>query len=482
MNKAHTEGENRKPSRLRFFLRLVLSIAVIAYCVFLNIKRCSITAFADTFSLTPAETLAYYGLSFDGVYFNALNNQQVNVTFDYVGLSTDFVPDDSANPNFFYYDYLFDNQAGSVLYPAQASERPFLRYICRDLIYNDTASGSDVASRYFYSSGSANINQYNFTLHPAFEITHIDSFKQMILVPVRSDINRTEPNTYPNRRGSYIARTSIANVSGNMIAASNSNIPYFVIPYFKPQSALDFPPVESFSPPYSSTEIYMASFSFDDLNRLLPSSYTDFTFTGLDFKWNWSGAILDTALLGTSLGIEIWIQCPEITGISYSPPVVTTAPVTTTAPSTTRPPYTGEPSVTTPVFTYNLLPIESNQQVQIDIMNENLAYNAGTFEGINIIIKQLDDIYNAIKASGKLTVDQINGLEWNTRDMSEYVGNVLTSYTMPSMDFRSMYRPFTGFKDIFDGYPFLNAFAVLGGISLAFGTFCWFVFRGRGGS
>lgn len=475
INNPRSEGGNRKPSRLRFFLRLVLTLAVCGYCVFLNLNRCSISVFADEVRLTPGETLACYGLHIPAIYYNSGSGSQVNVTFDYVGLSTDFVPS-SMDQSIFYFSVQDAGQANNALISLESSKAAFLRYRCSDLLYSDPLVGGGVDDRYFISSGTSAITQYNFTFTPSVDFSAVDYVEQMVLVPVRSDINRTEPSVYSNRRGQCSIVTNYGYRSTNMIAETNGNIPLLMCPFYRPDSPLDFRN-SSYSAPYSDTVMPMAAYSLRDNS---PALTANSTISAFRFLWNWSAAFVDDYPIGEKLYIEVWIQCPLISG-DYVPPVVTTAPTTTTAPQTTRPPYSGEPYVTTPLYTYNLLPIESNQQVQIDIMNENLQYNAGTFDGINIIIKQLDDIYNAMKASGQLTVEQIAGLEWSIgTDVREFVQNHLT-YTVASMNWADVYKPVTGFYNFLDQYTFLDSFAVLGGIALAFGVFCWFIFRGRGG-
>lgn len=467
------EGGNRKPSRLRFFLRLVLTISVCAYACILTARRCSVSAAADSVRLSLNQTLAYYGTEIPCVYYNSETNKQVQITFDYVGTSNDFLP--PGESNFFAFSLQDAGTANSALLNMQSQEAAFLRYRCDDLFYP-----SVTADRAFFSSGASSISQYNFDFNPSVVFEGVSGIRQMVLVPVRSDINRKEPSVYSYRSG----QGGILSASGykrfTWRSESNGDIPYFIVPHYRPDNSLDFrPPSSQFSPPFADHVMYMAAYSLLESSPVF-SSQTNIS--GFQFVWNWAGALLDTSgvYVDPPLSVEIWIQCPEIYG-EFEPIVITTAPTTTTAPATTRPPYSGEPYVTTPLYTYNLLPIESNQQVQIDIMNENLQYNAGTFDGINIIIKQLDDIYNAIKASGKLTPEQIAGLEWDTEDLGNYVVNQLTTYTMASMNFNSVYRPFTSFMDIFDSYNWLDEFAILGGFSLAFGVFCWFVFRGRGG-
>lgn len=470
----HQEGGNRKPSRLRFFLRLVLTLTVCGYCVFLNFRRCGVVAHAETNRLTPGQTLALYGMHIPAVYYNADSHHQVQVTFDYVGLSTDFVPSGSDSP-FFYFSLNDAGQANSALLSLESGKAAFLRYRCTDLLYRDPMIGG-TDDNYFVSSGASAITQYNFTFTPSVNFDAVDVFEQVVLCPVRADINRTEPSRFSNRVGQFTILGNFGYRTGNMVYESNGDIPYFVVPFYKPNNNLDFR-TSSYSAPYSDTTICMAAYSLRDNQPILPSNGN---ITGFNFLWNWAGAFVEDLPLGTPLSVEIWVQCPQISG-GFVPPVITTAPTTTTAPQTTRPPYSGEPYVTTPLYTYNLLPIESNQQVQIDIMNENLQYNAGTFDGINIIIKQLDDIYNAMKASGELTVEQIAGLEWSIgTDVREFVQNHIT-YTVASMNWQDVYRPVTGFYNLLDQYTFLDSFAVLGGVALAFGVFCWFIFRGRGG-
>lgn len=180
---------------------------------------------------------------------------------------------------------------------------------------------------------------------------------------------------------------------------------------------------------------------------------------------------------GMFYNFYVLIGCPVVS--DYVPPV-TTSPITTTVPRSTYD-WGGGVHATTPAYTVDLSTIEEQQRVQIEIENENRNYNSGTFDGINIIISQLDAIYSQMVARGEIAVDLLDGLYWSPgSDINNYINNGLTHTTARLPD---TFNPDTinSLSDLFMNNSQFSRFAVIGFFSIAFGIFSWFVFRGRGG-
>lgn len=450
-NNAHTEGENRKPSRLRFFLRLVLSIAVIAYCVFLNIKRCSITAFADSYTLDPQASLGLFGDEISGVYYRQSNSSTHEFTAHFAGYYSSNFP-----------SYSSDRR----LYPSNGGGH-----------WDDTINILWWFPRDPTADVSQSVSSEVYLIYLAY-FSSIETSSQIAPYPnITLDIDfGIDFNAYSFDTNILFSRSSSARDSGWSSARLLGSVPTIYNQMYPSGDGYGFS-VNTPYPAYIDGETEAVQLG------CIPCAYpprdnslsTLYTYSGIQCRLNGVESSF-TAPVGNEVFI-LYLQCPTIVSDS---PIITTAPVTSTAPATTRPPYTGD-GVTTPLFTYDLSPIETNQEEQIRIQNENLQYVAGIFEGMNIIIGQLHDIYNKMVANGEIPVDLLPGYEWQIdSDVNDFVQNHIT-YTVASMNWNNVYRPVTGFYNMFQEYNFLDSFAVLGGISLAFGVFCWFVFKGRGG-
>lgn len=452
INKPQNEGESRKPSRLRFFLRLIFSILVVGYCVSLNLHRCSIKAYAsdwDTRDLTPQETIGLYG-------------NQIQLT--YTGIDE--------------IDHLFPLQLIGVW------DTPH---------YWPTLS-SDLSL--FPSGPGGSWDDYNFNalwFYPSLTQQYIDAYT--------SDLNRAPFLIYGAKIPFFVTSSSIAhpNIQFNV----DFNFTLDIIQF--DQYVLFSRDQESRNPGWSSVISDFTGLTSNHIQNMVNNiggtaygqsvvtpfpSYVDsesginmgmihinygsllasdtWRYLGQDFHLNGCEAY---SSLGEGSWFLVYIQCPQLTS-NYFPPI----------PETTEPIVTTRPDFTTPLYTYDLSPLETNQINQIRLQNEQLQVEYAQLQGINYICWKLDQIYNEMVQRGEIPVNFLPGDDFAVpTNIKNFIGDQLTTYTMASMDFTNVYRPFTSFMGIFDGYNWLDSFAVLGGFSLAFGVFCWFVFRGRGG-
>ena len=166
----------------------------------------------------------------------------------------------------------------------------------------------------------------------------------------------------------------------------------------------------------------------------------------------------------------VYIQCPQLT-TNYFPPI----------PQTTEPIVTTRPDFTTPLFTYDLSPLETNQINQIRIQNEQLQVEYAQLQGINYICWKLDQIYNQMVRDGHIPVDLIPGspVELYNSDVRNEINGILTSYTTSQLPDYEYEMDFVS-----RAFGFLWAepwIAALGGLSLCFSVAAWIIFEGRRG-
>lgn len=177
---------------------------------------------------------------------------------------------------------------------------------------------------------------------------------------------------------------------------------------------------------------------------------------------------------GMTYNFYVLIGCPIVS--DYVPPV-TTAPVTTSVPRSTFD-WGGGVHATTPAFTVDLSTIEEQQRQQIEIENDNRNYNAGTFDGINIIISQLDAIYSQMWARGEIAVDLLDGVhpDYLSSDMRADVRNALSSHTTARLpDVQSGKTFFGALFDWITQFRYIVAYAFF---ALAVSFAAYVIFRG----
>lgn len=447
---------NNKPTgRISSGLRaiyLILKIALTSFVLFMAVSRCSLLASADSYTLTPSQTLALYGSSFTGSFYNKDTGIHQDVSFSCVG-STDNVwlppgAPDGLNLNIQGWGHV--SSSYQTIYNSHAQSAPFLIY--SGTVYN-----------YVYN------NTNNTTLSFHFPISlNISDYSGMFLYSTGSRAYPHDISSVSTQRSSLLFNTSFSSIENRQNIISGNYASYMQIPDTGEYNYIGTVPDDNM--------MQMQFFSLYGDSSLHSSDNSLFTLSNLQVDLARSaGHVYPT--VNTYCIVYFLIQCPTLE--SYSPPVVTT---TTTPAVTTRSPYTGEYFVTTPQFTYDLSPLETNQLNQIRIQNEQLQYEAGVFDGINIIIQQLNDIYNRMVQSGEIPVDLVGGFDWSVNtDVQNYVNNAVTSFTMAQITPASYFDTPNNIYDLFGGLNWLKPFALVGAFSTAMGIFTWFVFRGRKG-
>lgn len=444
------QTEKPKKRGLSFILRLILTVAVCAYALY----RCAISAYAADTTLTLAQTLALYGTHLDMSYHSTVDGYDHTIQLSYLGTSLDFVPDLSSDDTYFVID-------GSNMTLGTGDEillkrAPYLRYG-----YSFTNA----------DSFSANTGTISGTF--SVDLSPITSFSSAYLASKGTgkgyggDVHDWTDST-GNQSQLYFRTSYNANIRRNS-STSNSRQRIVFTPKVKRSigSDIDF-----------SDDLAMQYWLLYTNNSLSNDGET-FSLDGWSLNWV-RPAGSDGALTIDNGFVQFWIQCPSIG--DYTPPVTTTTPQLTTRPhSYTTRAHDYSQYATTPANTIDLSQIEENQRVQIEIENDNRNYNAGTFDGINIIIDQLNDIYAQMQANGDIAVDLLDGLQWSPgSDINNYISNGLTHTTARLPD---TFNPDTinSLSDLLMNRSQFGRFAAIGIFSIGFGIFCWFVFRGRGG-
>lgn len=166
----------------------------------------------------------------------------------------------------------------------------------------------------------------------------------------------------------------------------------------------------------------------------------------------------------------VYIQCPQMTS-NYFPPI----------PQTTEPIVTTRPDFTTPLFTYDLSPLETNQLNQIRIQNEQLQVEYAQLQGINYICWKLDQIYNEMVDRGEIPVNFIQAQTLpRDSDIQDFISHQ-TSFTLAQLPPDEYFDNADTLTDLMR--EFTNRFSwfyILGMFSLAMCVVCWIIFKGRG--
>lgn len=454
MNYPSNEGGNRKPSRLRFFLRLVLTFAVCGYCVFLNFRRCGAVAHAagfDTLTLTPEQTIGLYGYSIDVTYTGIDNIDQLftaylNGVYSYLP----GYPTTSADPRLWATnDWGPFNGLCHIIWYYPADPTSAFDYALKHKEYVVYSIAFPKGTFYSHSSIAHPNIRLDIDYNLPFDCKYMESWAMFGRDPAARDSGWTyiQHKTIPSSGYSQMMPSGSV---GNGLTAYTPYPKYYDVTVHEDQGC-------------NPMGVIAASFGDKFADTVYRATGELWTLNGCDVAPYMSTAISDYFL--------IYISCPVLY-MDYVPPIPET---TQPAPATTRPDFT------TYNYTYDLSPLETNQINQINIQNQQLGVEMAQLDTLNYIAKKLDQIYNDMVKSGEIPVDLIPGREWSINsDISDFIQDHIT-YTVASMNWNEVYKPVTGFYNMLQQYNFLDSFAVLGGVCLAFGVFCWFIFKGRGG-
>lgn len=391
--------------------------------------------------LSLSQTLALFGTQIPVSFYDHNSGTTHSLNLNYYGTSLDWLPDDTPEGVTLCIDgWTNITNTNKTTFTGFINRAPFLVYMVHlDNFSYDSQSTISVP----FSISLDNITSYS----GCFALSHGSVQYQHTISKHDESLWNTSFN------GVYMRRS--------MNSSANSRMSVFVSPNYKKDHYVgEADPTKAIH--YSIFPGY-ADYNISNSGELFSASSVSFDWVCPDgYQYGVLGYDCDCYLL---------VQCPTITG-----PV----PTTTTRPAqTTRAPYTGDYQVTTAQYTYDLSPLETNQINQINIANENLNYVAGIFDGINIIIQQLDDIYNRMAASGEIAVDLLPGdpVKWYGTDVKQQIDYIIDGHTTATLPDFSNQMSFIG-----SAYNFLMSetwIAMLGGLSLAVSVACWVLFEGR---
>lgn len=372
----------------RVLMKKLNKIITGAVCAAAASAGLTISARAADTVLTPQQTLALLGTEFEIEYFNSNTNVTSSHTAQFLG-TTD-------NSDLWLWNEQ-DNLVPNTKIPFYTRPLNFEDYnYTSALIYGVTVP-FDIVS---YNQA----DRYNINFSFPFELEGLVHFEMPIFYSKRSVISQ-------DARTNAILNTSLGVQTFNR-ASGNGRMYMYNAP-----DKTD-----------GSSGLYLGmlpvNYSTDNDNLFSVNSL----FLGLNLCDSISSAYIDGLASGW-YRFYIFVECPIIDGWS---PSTTTAPQTTTRPQTyTTRPHDYTQYATTPANTVDLSQIEENQRIQIEIENDNRNYNAGTYDGINIIIDQLNDIYAQMQARGEIAVDLLDGVhpDFLSSDMRADVRNALSSHT-----------------------------------------------------
>lgn len=407
--------------------------------------------------LTLEQTVALYGSSFSGTYYNDTDN----VTYSFHAsltafTSQDFIPTDYEGSQYVYFSGK-NNHVPTDEMNALESQAYLIYKVNFDRL---NSAGSDA----FTSSNTT--DHANIGINFPFTFGSISRFRCNYLWSARTNPATNAPNNNSYHSRSYaLFNTSFNSVysilAGPMNQANTNQYGQVNFPLYRRHLMSD---------PLDESLVNYMHYIVADIQN--PDPTENFALSGVNLTLNACGVInYSLGQIIDDYSFYLLVGTPIISG---EPEVTTTRPA-----QTTRAPYTGEYQVTTGQYTYDLSPLETNQINQINIANENLNYVAGIFDGINIIIQQLDDIYKRMAANGEIAVNLVPGdsVKWYETDVKQQIDYIIDGHTTATLPDISTQMSF-----ISSAYSFMmrqNWIAVLGGLSLAVSAACWILFEGR---
>lgn len=437
-----------KKRGILYLLRVVVCILAIGL-MFLRFTKGLKACALDPVQLTPAQTLALYGSTINGLLYTDYNAQsytsiqfQAAFVLDDIGFMSDgggfsnsrWAENPSSNEyNTLTSDYIknYISNTNAIVYVASASQW-----------------GGTAIQPYTYTEEPVNIQLHSPL---SINVSDIGGYQSYFMLCTKRNSFTQYPRT-PANQNKLKALTSIANIDFGMLIggsyAGQSLPARALLPtyaYYQDGNPLDENALGYFNGWY--VDLY------DEPDYSEPFDVTGFT---LD-SWCVSSV--------TSQSNDLWlvVGCPMLYG--YVPPVVTT----TEAPQT-------YPTQTFPTGTYPTGTSYDPHKIIIDNQNTQIMQ-------LNLIIGQLDRIYNRMVNSGQIAVNLMPAepLAELRTDIHSQIHDNLTSFTTSRMP-DEVSNGFSFFNDLYSLFTSgpLAFFGWIGIFSLMSLVISWFIFRGRG--
>ena len=451
-----------------YWLRVVLCILCIGWTLYRCSEEFIMSASADEVSnnyvdLTPAQTLALYGTQIQGLLVTEFQQPARSITFDYA------FPLSSVG----YMDY-----GGGFSAEQLDNEISISSNSVKDEVVNYMSSADGLV--YIASAsqwGGTKVQGYNkygsnpVQLHCPFSITlnDIGGIQQALSY-----------STYPRSpQSNGVGTSGLPYVTDNTITWL----------FGADQMTLDSVPGQFYGSIQRAARYPMPTYAYYEYTYDTETGFTTYNpidtaqvqqFSGFYINteeqpdpFDCTGLTIDaygiTSAQANSNDLWLIVQCPRL--FAYEPPVITT----------TRPPET-VPAATYPVAT---MPPDSTD-VPANVINQNLITQ--NYQ-LNLIIGQLNLIYNQLKANGQLQFDVDLGWDPDLQDgesiafygtdIENQMHNIMTTYTLSG-------NPELNDSNNFVKYAFMaffseNWLAGLGLFALGLSLATWIIFSGRGG-
>lgn len=406
-----------------------------------------------TRELTIAETIGLYGYTFPVVY-TGVDNIDREFSAQLVGSNyfNALFPDFSSWPSFSNDRRLFENIPGGSSWDDTFNPLWFYPSVSNQL--GEQYKSDLKRSPYLIYAFTIPIFESHSSLaHPNLRVTVDYQLPLQIIAKEQYILFQRDENARDSG-WSFIQHVSTYSSAYNQMMSSQDGLG-------KGQSV-----VTPF-PSYVDSETgYKMGIIRNDYGSLLLDNR--FTVTGERWTFNGCGSFQSAAFSETML---IYVQCPTITTDYVHPLPTTTEP----------PPVTTRGDFTTYNYTYDLSPLETNQQNQIRIQNQQLQIEMAQLDGINYICWKLDQIYNEMVDRGEIPVNFIQAQTLpRDSDIQDFISHQ-TSFTLAQLPPTEYFDNADTLTDLMR--EFTNRFSwfyILGMFSLAMCVVCWIIFKGRG--
>ena len=398
--------------------------------------------------LTAEQTLALYGTTLSGSWYNKNDGLTRSIEFTYMFTTENWRPNDSIQPtNITSVTHGSNAQGNSVRDGMRNST--FLVYIAPITVLNNTYpwvtsnTGNHANVNLNFSLAFTDVTVWDQYFMWTFQTSDVGNYQNAFLTTSFS--NFADYKEYSLRRMT----------SQNLMA-------YAIMPYYKMDSISGTP----------------------DENRLLYNAIIHSNY-GLDNNlYSITGQNLtmqsvypyyldsSSGIYGDNLNIQyivLFISCPQLSGYNVWE---TTANTNVTAGTTVS--YQTFPTV-------DLSGLESGVATMVQQQDEGNYYERVQIDQLNTIIEQLNAIYAAMVQRGEVPVSLTDADSYPTLNNTVLSGvnDAITTYTMAQLPADQIGNGATGLTSFMfflgDG-PWMS----MGLFFLGFAIFSWFIFRGRG--
>lgn len=397
--------------------------------------------------LTVEQTLALYGTTITGSWYNANTGISSPISFHFQFASERWRPNDyTESPTY------IKSVACSESVQQYLEASPFLIYSCRVDYDNGTypwvpSSTADHANIFLnFSVDFSNLTfwdqwfmwSFGQRLNSNYNYCYIDSV-----------INGSHYKQYAKRA------SSLSYISG---------IGYSIFPWY-PAISTD-----------TITESKLMYAGLIESKFGLDGTFNDVTGQSLtlqtvkDYEVDQSSLVNGVSINGSNM-LFLFIGCPLYSGFNVFPE---TTPVTTAVTAGTTVSYQTYPTV-------DLSGLESGVGTMVQMQDENNYYERIQIDQLNMIIAQLNAIYQAMVERGEVPVSLTDADSYPTLNNTVLSGvnDAITTYTMAQLPADQIGNGATGLTSFMF---FLNSgpWMAIGLFFIGFAIFSWFIFRGRG--